>query len=238
MNKEKYLGDLAVKTDIKRVIWFILIGSIICNIFLSMRAGLSEVQVRTILVPPMISQKMTVGDNIVSASYLSDMSQFIVQQIWTTSPQTIEANYARILDNVSPKYRGSLELDLMQKANNIKKNGFDSYFITSAISVDTQNLVVTIDGDSTVLSSTTVVQKKHLTLKLQYENQLGLVHLSAMSIQETAMQAVNIEKEKSPLLLRALNDGAVIASGTEFVPASGVARTAPTQVNNIKPEKE
>ena len=98
------------------------------------------------LVPPTLTEKVTLSPTKVDAAYLSQMATYYLWLKMNVSPETVLAQYGEILKHVDSRVYHSVEPQFAREANFIKSQKISSALFIENSKVDVKQLTVDVTG--------------------------------------------------------------------------------------------
>lgn len=172
MKLKQLSDDIAFRTGVKGIFQVLLIGSFTTNLFLAIALASADRTHRETMVPPDIKRTFWVEDSKVSAEYLEQMGNFIIQLALDNTPVNAEYNAKMLLKYAAPASYGELEKTLLINAKRLKDDNASTVFSPRAVtpnerenSIAFSGVLTTYIGDKRVSE----VQKNYL-VKLGYSS--------------------------------------------------------------------
>ncbi|MCF6768387.1 type IV conjugative transfer system protein TraE [Thiotrichales bacterium 19S11-10] len=124
------------------------------------------------LVPPLLSQQMSISDIRPDRSYVEQMGLFLTSLRLNVTPLNVDKNFHTLLLHVSPKYYGEMELALDQEAKVIKKGDISAVFYPTGQLLNIADSSLTIAGriDKYVSSRLISSERKNFKLIFDYKD--------------------------------------------------------------------
>lgn len=170
MKLKQLSDDIAFRTGVKGIFQVLLIGSFATNLFLSIALASADRTHRETMVPPDIKRTFWVEDSKVSAEYLEQMGNFLMQLALDNTPISAEYNARMLLKYAAPASYGELERMLLVNAKRLKEDNASTVFSPRGVtpnekenSIAFSGVLTTFIGDKRVSE----VQKNYL-VKLGY----------------------------------------------------------------------
>ncbi len=172
MKLKQLSDDIAFRTGVKGIFQVLLIGSFTTNLLLAIALASADRTHRETMVPPDIKRTFWVEDSKVSAEYLEQMGNFIIQLALDNTPVNAEYNAKMLLKYAAPASYGELEKTLLINAKRLKDDNASTVFSPRAVtpnerenSIAFSGVLTTYIGDKRVSE----VQKNYL-VKLGYSS--------------------------------------------------------------------
>lgn len=108
--------------------------------------GWTVVNQRVVLVPPEIRRPYEIGPNYGDKEYLSDVTEYVLQQILTVTPDSVDNNVKVILKMTDPDGYGELKATLEAAADRIKKEKITTVWSPRKEAISPQGLSVRMRG--------------------------------------------------------------------------------------------
>ncbi len=163
-----------------RLVVLILSGT---TLILGLLVWYSIMHAKTIIVPAYFNQKAAISESAVSPAYLTDITESLIFDRYNVTPQDVDAMHSLLLPYVVPSFLPTFSKLLNEEAGDIKTQMLTAAFYIDNISVDANNLKVSVTGTLkessgmiSVGSNSLPDQQKTFLLQYQYTN--GLLQLT------------------------------------------------------------
>lgn len=128
---------------------------------------------RVVLVPPQLEKSVWLKGDLVSRTYLEQMSLFFASLALNTTPENAGFMHQKLLRFVDPKSYGQLKTHLIKEADILKGRNIATVFNPVALEIDENNLSVDISGDLVTLVGKTETSSVRKTYHTQFINRNG-----------------------------------------------------------------
>ncbi len=134
---------------------------------------------RIVVLPDVVTEPFTLTAKKVSSSYLRQMADYYTRLVYSTTPQSVDAQIETLLFHVSPKHIPALKSQLIVYADAIKQKNIMSTFYPREFTIDTDNLTIDVVGDFVLLLGS---EQLHHTkvFKLQFLYEQGRLWIKQM----------------------------------------------------------
>ncbi|MBD1576947.1 type IV conjugative transfer system protein TraE [Vibrio sp. S11_S32] len=179
--------DISVKREslaIAKGLNVLLLGLVAVLLILTLVLGFSLAYVsihktRT-LVPPTLTQPVTLSETKVDGAYLSQMGHYFLWLKMNVSPESVVGQYAQILKFVDSDSYHIIEPQFAKEAKFIKSQKVSSSFFIEKTQVDVKNLIVRFNGTLKKYALGTALPDKRLTYDVHFAYHAG--NLTIVSI--------------------------------------------------------
>ena len=134
-------------------------------------------QKQIVLVPPTLTQQMSITGEKVSQSYLQEMALFLLALKLNVTPKTVDGSHQLFEAYVDSKQFGDIETALVNEAREIKKGDISAYFIPTKTEVDANQLMVRVDGFLNKKVGSRKIPQESSSYLVQFNYQAGTLHL-------------------------------------------------------------
>ena len=165
--KENRLSQVSARLNLMVILVF---GLLISNMILSSLAWY-QTHHQTLIITPFSGNGYKNSLTNVNAHYLSLMSENFIYSRLNVTPETVNANYERLLDYVDSKNYATILQQLTKETYIIKQQKISSYFVITDIRID--NLTVIIQGRLHRHVGLRKLKTINSAYKLTYQYQLG-----------------------------------------------------------------
>ena len=171
---------LDIVTSLNRLL---LIGFITMSVVAMAMSGLSwyfaKRQLHT-LVPPVITQQMSVSAVMPDESYLGQMGLFLLSQFLNVTPHNINANHHVLLRYVNSAQYGAINAMLTKEAEFVKKHETSAVFYALEPEISTENLQIKIPGTLKKWTGNRLVVSEEQVYRLQFSYTNGVLQLTSI----------------------------------------------------------
>ena len=108
MKNTDLINEIALRTSTRKVIWLLLIVSIVTNMLVAIALVSNKQVTQTVLVPPKINRTLTVSNVDFSKEYLEEMAPYAAHLLLSGTPQTVAYNHQLLLGMTAPQYHDAL----------------------------------------------------------------------------------------------------------------------------------
>lgn len=183
MDKNKYANTLEIAKSLNRLLLIGFFGLVLACVGMGFSIYRLIGHKTVILMPPVMSQQMTVSDVKPDASYLQQMSLFLMGLKLNVTPNNVQYNFELLLDYVDAKAYPSLLDSLSNQAKFVKKQKLSAVFYADDVQVDPKHLMTKVSG---------VIEKTVGTRRLDPEK---VSYLMEYKYNNGVLSIVNITKE-------------------------------------------
>lgn len=176
MNINYFKSDITKLIKQRNSSLLIIILLLISNIILA--AGLFMKKQKVIIVPAYLKQSVWSEGELVSESYLEEMSLFFTKLMLDTTPTSLKSRRDIILRYIHPKYFHAMEKKLIEEERNLKRSSVATVFIPKRIEVNTKNFIARITGEITTYVAGSRIGQKLVKYDLHYAYSGGILMLS------------------------------------------------------------
>ncbi len=134
----KHTADVEARLGLRRFFVLGLALSMLTNVLLAMSLVAKDRNLRTVFVPPVITQSFWIDDNAVSAEYLEQMGYFALQLALNNTPANAEYNVRQLLTLVAPGSYGEIEKSLLANVSRLKENNASTVFAVTSSPIANQ----------------------------------------------------------------------------------------------------
>ena len=187
MNKDKYLSSL-VAANYKTAVWMITSGALltIC-LLLSIFIFSADLTEKTIILPPDITKPFSIHNNVVSPTYIEQMTRYFAQLLLTYHDDNVDNQFDTILRHVEPGTYAGLKAALHAKASRVHRHQIGSVFHPMGIHVAKQT--ATINGELVSMIGKKIISRTPTWYEFTYNYRNGSFYL--VKFQELLMQKGN-----------------------------------------------
>ena len=146
MKLEVYRGSVESLQKINKLLFSCLIGMCVVLVVMSFALYRAIGYKSTILMPPVLTQQMTISDVMPDVSYLQQMGLYLISLRLNVTPSNVEHNFKAFLLHVRPNIYGLLQSTLNQETKEIENSGTTSAFYPRQQEINIDNLAVKITG--------------------------------------------------------------------------------------------
>lgn len=142
-NAKNERDDLKSQARFLRLLVFLLFG--LCMV-LAIGLGWVAINGKVALVPPEVRRPYEVGAGYGSTDYLVDMSDYVMQLLYTNSPDSVDYHSSVLLKMTDPDSYGSMKTQLDASAVRMKALKVSSVWTVSKPEVYRRELKVKVSG--------------------------------------------------------------------------------------------
>lgn len=140
---------------------------------------------RTIIVPPVINEPITLDYKSVNISYLRQMSLFFINMRLTFTPKNIKNQHQFLLTMIDPSFYSYFYSSLSSEEDYVEKQKVSSVFYPQDFKVDVDQLVVLISGELQRFVAERAIKWVNKTYKISYKYNNGKLFVNEfLDIQE------------------------------------------------------
>ncbi len=134
---------------------------------------------RIVVLPDVVTEPFTLFAKKASPSYLRQMGDYYTRLIYSTTPQSVDAQIETLLFHVPPQYLPTIKSELIAYADTVKKKNLVSAFYPTQFTLDEETLTLDISGDFTLLLGHEQVRgQKAFRLQFLYQHgRLWIKHI-------------------------------------------------------------
>lgn len=146
MDYEHYQGSVA---SLKKLNKYLLIAVIsLCVVLVGMCAAVYRAigHKSTVLVPPVLTQQMTISDVMPDKSYLNQMALYLILLRLNVTPDNAQRNFKAFLSHVNSRIYGQMAASLDEDKKAIQQSRITSAFYPSNQEINPQAMSVKITG--------------------------------------------------------------------------------------------
>ena len=153
--------------------------SLILNMLLVLVIFLLIGHERIVIVPPTIEKPFWVTSSKVSPEYLSEMSMFFTNLRLNVTTSSAATQGELLLRFIAPKNYNEIKAELLNEAENLKKNHITTAFFPINVDVDTKKLVARVTGDLQSTVGDSHLPSERVTYKITYTYNGGRLFVAA-----------------------------------------------------------
>ena len=146
MEFSQYQGSLAHFKQVNRYLMIALIAMAMALVGMSIAVYRAIGHKSVVLMPPVLSQQMTISDVMPDASYLQQMGLFLISLRLNITPSNVENHFQTFLTHVHSSIYGQISVDLDAEVKAIQQGRITSAFYPREQSIDADTLAVKITG--------------------------------------------------------------------------------------------
>lgn len=182
MPANTYLNDIAFKAGISKAILVFLSLSMLTNIFLAATLAFRKEQVRTIIVPPTVNQKMVLSDTGPDKAYLTEFGIYLSTLLLNNTPSLAAVYHEQLLQHTAPEYYSSLNTELIMTSEKLNKENISTWFVPSSKIANEKALTLKLEGLFFAEQSGKVFQKERKTIELGFKYSNNKLLLTSMKV--------------------------------------------------------
>jgi len=141
-----YSREVALRTGFGRALQALLVLFMGLTVLLAATLAVRSNNVRTVLVPPVVSKSFWVDDATVSPEYLEQMALFLAQLIYNVTPANADYNTRVLLNYAAPSLYGALRQQGEATARRLRADNATTLFGVRAVTHDSRMLGVALHG--------------------------------------------------------------------------------------------
>ncbi|WP_459203509.1 type IV conjugative transfer system protein TraE (plasmid) [Ralstonia pseudosolanacearum] len=122
------------------------VGQLAITLFLLFLLGFVIFRDTTKIVPPEVRRPYEIGSNYANKDYLLDMADYVLGEVLTVTPDTVDYNVRTILRMAHPDGYGPLKASLEGAALRMKKERVTTIWVPRKEEVSEQDLRVRVSG--------------------------------------------------------------------------------------------
>lgn len=163
---------------------FLLVGvAFLGGIVILLSGGITYLalnQPRT-LIPPTITQELTVSGHAVSASYLNMMGEYLLYLKLNVTPENVQRNYQQLLNYMSAEHYHVMQPQFVQEAQEIQQQKISSTFAVKEVDVSTKHFSVKISGTLQKYVGSRPLAPEKVTYIVQFNYPFGVIELDSIT---------------------------------------------------------
>ncbi|MBN9289485.1 MAG: type IV conjugative transfer system protein TraE [Gammaproteobacteria bacterium] len=152
-------------------------ASIVANLVLSISISTMIGKERIVLLWPDSADEFWVTPKKVSASYLKEVSQYLLLTTLNVTPQTAPSRREMFMNYVHPSGYGEIKSQLILEEDVLKKKNISKMFSPIGYEVDEKSLKVKAIGELTTWVSKEKISQERVIFTLGYKMNIGKVQL-------------------------------------------------------------
>lgn len=152
---------------------FLMVSNLILGVCLMLKTD------RVILIPPRVSEPISVKGVELSPSYLEEITTYFVHLIWDRTKETGVPYTNMILRHVSPETYGKIRAKLIAEFDRVQKDDIRTHFSITSMTV--QGLTVKAEGVLTTYVGRELVSETRTACRLVYGFSGGMIRLKEFS---------------------------------------------------------
>ena len=136
MRLETYSREVALRTGFGRALQGLLVLFMGLTVLLAVALALRSNNVRTVVVPPVVSKTFWIDDAAVAPEYLEQMALFVAQLVYNVTPANADYNTRILLNHAAPTLYGALRLQGEATAKRLRADNATTLFGVRAVTHD------------------------------------------------------------------------------------------------------
>lgn len=161
----------------------LLVGFLVMSLTALLMSGLTwyfaKRQLHT-LIPPVITQQMSVSAVMPDEAYLGQMGLFLLSQFLNVTPHNINSNHAVLLRYVNSAKYGPISVMLTKEAEFVKKHETSAVFYALEPAIAIEKLQIKIPGTLKKWTGNRLVVSETQTYRLQFSYTNGVLQLESI----------------------------------------------------------
>lgn len=141
-----YSREVTLRTGFGRALQALLVLFMALTVLLAAALAVRSNNVRTIVVPPVVSKSFWVDDARVSPEYLEQMALFLAQLVYNVTPANADYNTRMLLSYAAPALHGALRQQGEATARRLRADNATTLFGVRAVTHDPGALRVALHG--------------------------------------------------------------------------------------------
>jgi len=141
-----YSREVTLRTGFGRGLQALLVLFVGLTVLLAAALAVRSNNVRTVLVPPLVSKSFWVDDAAVSPEYLEQMALFLAQLVYNVTPANADYNTRVLLGYAAPSLYGALRQQGEATARRLRADNATTLFGVRAVTHDAKGLRVALHG--------------------------------------------------------------------------------------------
>ncbi|PSW24312.1 type IV conjugative transfer system protein TraE [Photobacterium phosphoreum] len=172
--------SLAIAKGLNVVLMLFVAVLLVLSMLLGSALAYVSVHKETILIPPTLTQAVTISETKVDGAYLAQMGRYFIWLKMNVSPESVVEQYAQILKYVNANTYHTIEPQFAQEANFIKSQKISSSFFIEKSQVDIKDLIVRFSGTLKKYALGTALPDKYVNYELHFAYNTGRLTLLSM----------------------------------------------------------
>lgn len=194
MKNTDLINEIAVRTSTRKLIWLLLIVSIVTNMLVAIALVSNKQVTQTVLVPPKINRTLAVSNVDFSKEYLEEMAPYAAHLLLSGTPQTAAYNHQLLLGMTAPQYHDALEKELILTQRYLQRNNVSTYYTAKGAAADINDNTVILEGNFVATSQGKVIADADRKLIIKFENKSGKLGVTSIKeVKETGSSATEVE---------------------------------------------
>jgi type IV conjugative transfer system protein TraE len=159
-----------------KILALLLLISLLSNTYLVLKLCNQN---KTVIMVPSLEREVSVGEEFVSADYLSLRALQVMELLFNIRNENFDYNLNQILRQVSSKNKADFREQLEIFAADVRSKQYFYVFNKESIELDTTNLAVVFTGSLETFISNKLVATTPKRYRLTFINNSGLVTLTS-----------------------------------------------------------
>lgn len=146
MEYQHYQGSVGQLRQLNRYLMIALVAMSVAIAGMGLALYRAIGQKSVVLMPPVLSQQMTISDVMPDASYLQQMGLFLLSLRLNITPSNIENHFATFLTHVNSKAYGKISVALDKEKKAVEQGRITSAWYPHNQAINANDLSVKITG--------------------------------------------------------------------------------------------
>lgn len=146
MDYQHYQGAISQLKQLNRYLMIALLAMAVAMAGMGLALYRAIGQKSVVLMPPVLSQQMTISDVMPDASYLQQMGLFLLSLRLNVTPSNITNHFETFLTHVHPSAYGEIAKALDKEKEVVEKGRISAAWYPSAQAINPEDLSVKITG--------------------------------------------------------------------------------------------
>jgi conjugal transfer pilus assembly protein TraE len=177
MEYQQYQGSVAQLKKLNKYLIYALVAMSVALLGMSAAVYRAIGYKSVILMPPVLSQQMTISDVMPDKAYLQQMGLFLVGLRLNITPSNIDNNFKAFLTHVNSKIYGRVSTKLDEEIKTVQKGRITSAFYPREQKINPTNLSVKIMGRLDKYVGNRMISSKDQTYVLAFDYTNGSLSL-------------------------------------------------------------
>ncbi|WP_116964216.1 type IV conjugative transfer system protein TraE [Fastidiosibacter lacustris] len=176
MEYQQYQGSLAHFKKMNRYLTIVLLAMAVALVGMSIAVYRAIGHKSVVLMPPVLTQQMTISDVMPDAAYLQQMGLFLVSLRLNITPSNIDNHFKTFLTHVNSSIYGQVSVELDEEIKAVQRGRITSAFYPREQLINPHDLSVKITGRLDKYVGNRQISSKDQTYLLTFDYNQG--HLS------------------------------------------------------------
>ena len=173
MDYEHYQGSVSQFKTLNRYLMLALAGFSLVLVGMSAALYRAIGHKSVVLMPPVLSQQMTISDVMPDASYLQQMGLFLLSLRLNITPSNIDNHFKSFLTHVHPSIYGDISVGLDEEKKAVQAGRITSAWYPHYQAINPEDLSVKITGRLDKYVGNRLISSKEQTYILVFNYRRG-----------------------------------------------------------------